>query len=311
MVALLAVVVCSTVIVPLGDSITQGIAPNHSYRKYLWDLLQRNDKDARFGGSKWGSCTKGKPNEQQTTPEFDQNHEGHCAVDAEGLLQRVKEVPPDDLIKVNSTFVFVAQIIRTTFSSQTAYLNYRIRSCVKETKRVRLVSFPKFSTKTHTFDTTHPNKLGARYIAERWFDAIYPVTPTRKTKPKSSLPNTNAITKPPPNTSTGTKPPALRVSLPDTTTTTKPPLPDTATITKPPADASASTKPPPSETSTDAKPPLPASLPAASTITKPPLPDVGTATKPSISDATKPPLPASQPDASVITHHPPIDTSTD
>eukprot|EP01060_Flectonema_neradi_P012297 TRINITY_DN19164_c0_g1_i1.p1 TRINITY_DN19164_c0_g1~~TRINITY_DN19164_c0_g1_i1.p1 ORF type:complete len:353 (+),score=12.07 TRINITY_DN19164_c0_g1_i1:66-1124(+) len=236
--ALWAVFVYSTVIIPLGDSITQGIAPYDSYRKYLWEMLLRDKKDARFGGSKWGSCALGKPWQQEITPGYDQNHEGHCAIDTGSLLRRLTTTPPEELIKVNSTHgtiaksisaqdvgvvllhigsndvfdivrkkkklhaldkivdqmnmliahllvvypnstIFVAQIIRTTFPRQTEYFNNRIQTHVNETTRVRLVSFPNFTTEAHTFDTTHPNNLGARYIAERWFDAISSLIPTR------------------------------------------------------------------------------------------------------------------------------------
>ena len=232
----LLVAVCGTVIIPLGDSITQGISPYNSYRKYLWEMLQDNSKEARFGGSKWGACALGKPWKQEVTPDFDQNHEGHCSIDTSSLLRHVKRTPKEEMVKINSTFghetvtindvgiillhtgsndifdvvrkkkklqslnrvvdqinllvdhllstfpnstIFVAQILKTTYPDQTEYLNNRIKTHVNETSRVRQVTFPDFTTERHTFDTTHPNNLGARYIAERWYDVIYPLVPTR------------------------------------------------------------------------------------------------------------------------------------
>ena len=250
----LLVAVCGTVIIPLGDSITQGISPYNSYRKYLWEMLQDNSKEARFGGSKWGACALGKPWKQEVTPDFDQNHEGHCAIDTSSLLRHVTRTPKEEMIKINSTFghetvtindvgiillhtgsndifdvirkkkklqslnrvvdqinllvdhllsafpkstIFVAQILKTTYPDQTEYLNNRIKTRVNETSRVRQVTFPDFTTERHTFDTTHPNNLGARYIAERWYDVIYPLVPTRVSQgstPMKSSQNQTVVT---------------------------------------------------------------------------------------------------------------------
>eukprot|EP00659_Diplonema_papillatum_P017546 gene17546-27006_t len=80
------------VILPIGDSLTQGMYPHGSYRRWLWQKLAREDvRPVRFAGSQRASCVQDRPWEDHDPAPYvvDTNHEGHCGWDTEKLLEEV------------------------------------------------------------------------------------------------------------------------------------------------------------------------------------------------------------------------------
>ncbi|CUG69418.1 membrane-associated protein, putative [Bodo saltans] len=103
----------SLCILPLGDSLTQGVGAHGSYRSHLFDLLQsrhanlnshhhrnsiignnnnrieRSKLGVTFIGSSNRTCTPKKPLERFPHDTFDQPHEGHCSWNSRQLSEYV------------------------------------------------------------------------------------------------------------------------------------------------------------------------------------------------------------------------------
>ncbi len=71
------------IILPLGDSVTQGDTTYNSYRRPLWQLLQNGGYSVDFVGSLVNNAGGPPPN-----PDFDTDHEGHARWRADQLVDR-------------------------------------------------------------------------------------------------------------------------------------------------------------------------------------------------------------------------------
>eukprot|EP01059_Diplonema_ambulator_P034387 TRINITY_DN7668_c0_g1_i1.p1 TRINITY_DN7668_c0_g1~~TRINITY_DN7668_c0_g1_i1.p1 ORF type:complete len:307 (+),score=10.88 TRINITY_DN7668_c0_g1_i1:403-1323(+) len=200
------------VVLPLGDSITQGISPYSSYRRWLEKM------GVVFVGSRRRACSRGNPYEE-VSDGWKGAHEGHCNWDSKklseetpGIMANLSGVGVADAVLLhigsNDVFnairrkkgakemtktvsninnitktirrtwpnvtIFTAQIVETTYPLHTAHLNKLISSFVasENSSFVKEISFPAFKVPTHTYDTTHPNEIGEQYMAKIWFSAI-------------------------------------------------------------------------------------------------------------------------------------------
>ena len=82
-------------VLPLGDSLTQGVGSHGSYRQPLHDMMTEylsnfTDGHGRryffsYTGSNERTCTPKKPNEQFPDDVFTEKHEGHCGFNARSL----------------------------------------------------------------------------------------------------------------------------------------------------------------------------------------------------------------------------------
>ena len=196
-------------IMPLGDSITQGVSREACYRYYLDSLLHRASYPFDFVGtlSHWGAG-------------FDADHEGHWGWEADRILPEVggwarltkpdivlmhlgtndilHENPQTDMVVVNRTIKELGQIIdtlRSVNNSITIFLarlipdnvawdrpfldslNRRIPTlaAIKSTTTSPVIVVDQntgFNYATDLADTYHPNAPGAKKMAAKWFAAL-------------------------------------------------------------------------------------------------------------------------------------------
>lgn len=194
-------------IMPLGDSITESISGQSSYRAWLWSQLVASGHCVDFVGTRRG-VLGGTPRQDG----FDQDHEGHTGAFADFLLSSIDawlhDAQPDvvllhtgtnDLLLqrqdpgavaaeidaiVDAVFVrrpgaavVVAQVIPSNFLIDTESLNKEIARHVAHRRaagqRVLTVDLTEgFDTARHLRDPIHPNDAGERLMAERWFAAL-------------------------------------------------------------------------------------------------------------------------------------------
>lgn len=206
-------------IMPLGDSITQGHVRFASYRRPLWQLLKQAGYRVDFVGSQQRH-RGGGPN----TDDFDPDHEGHWGwamdrvlpelpgwlaaarpdivllhlgtndalrghPDEESvkewfdILRLIQAANPDVLVLAARLIPALGQensIERMNRSFEIAWANQPIPGL-----DLRWVDqFTGFDPKTDTWDGIHPNHLGDRKLAERWFAALREVLPPPSADPR-------------------------------------------------------------------------------------------------------------------------------
>lgn len=189
-------------IMPLGDSITEGLQVSGGYRPLLWSLAQAAGVPIDFVGSRQG----GPP----SLP--DRDHEGHGGEPIEGISRGVeswlKTYKPDIVllhIGTNNIWrldelplqapkrlsflidqitaaaptaqVYVAGIIPSgLYETQVEQLNRAVpaivASKVSQGKNVRFVDQHKGFTQRDLIDGIHPTTSGYLKLAEKWWAAM-------------------------------------------------------------------------------------------------------------------------------------------
>ncbi len=192
-------------IMPLGDSITEGITGNASYRYYLWQRLQAAGHQVDFVGSMSG-VYGGPP----LFSDFDQDHEGHWGWRVDEILAHIgtwaHAVQPDvvlihlghndlwDSQSISSTIdelgqlidalrsvnphvqVLLAQVIPSTeaalvgLSSVNAQIPALVAVKTTSSSAVLVVDqYSSFDAVVETWDGVHPNAEGEQHMADTWF----------------------------------------------------------------------------------------------------------------------------------------------
>jgi lysophospholipase L1-like esterase len=199
-------------IMPLGDSITQSLTPQNSYRYYLWHLLLSQNYLVDFVGSRNG-VGGGPP----ANPDFDMDHEGHAGWRADEILRAIQvwamDVTPDivllhigtndlcqgqsvastvidigDIVDVLRTVnprihILLAQLIPMAGDCGIAMLNAKLPALVADKDRAEspltlVDQYTGFDPSTMTVDGSHPNAIGDSHMADRWFEKLAPVLDT-------------------------------------------------------------------------------------------------------------------------------------
>ena len=195
----------ATRIMPLGDSITEGLDGNATYRYWLWHQLNNAGYDVDFVGS-----NRGVWNGTPRFPDFDQDHQGHVGIRADMLVQHIDgwmahsrpdivllHIGTNDLFQgqsVSSTVedieriitrlqknnpnvtILLAQIIPSlvwhleAFNGQLPALAARMTTATSSVIIVDQVSG--FSPHQDLYDGLHPDESGERKMAGRWMQAI-------------------------------------------------------------------------------------------------------------------------------------------
>ena len=196
-------------IMPLGDSITQGIhidSKNTSYRRELYKILKCNDFEIDFVGSmKNGSIS-----------DFDKDHEGHGGWHANQIQDSIYNwliknpadiillhIGTNDLNKEESPTIIIQEIDQILsevdryeekrnvpvkvvlatlinhllYIEQTQELNNYITELVKNRQinndLIILADMNKYLKSTNYYlDNVHPNELGYKKMAEVWLEKI-------------------------------------------------------------------------------------------------------------------------------------------
>lgn len=208
----------TTKIMPLGDSLTQGVLNQSSYRPFLYQSLQRSGCNVDMVGSLFGS-TKGDP------AGVDSNHEGHSEIRTDEIANRVtswaQAAQPDvvllfagtndrfrfyadfqtvdnlveivrNLRSVNpNVVVLVGDIIplRPSDSSATwqqggvertnPWLPDMVQALSTNRSPVDLVPmYDNLSIGAHFVDGIHLNARGDAVVAQRWATALRPHLPS-------------------------------------------------------------------------------------------------------------------------------------
>lgn len=215
----------ATRIMPLGDSITEGLNGYNSYRYWLWNALRANNYDVDFVGSRHGIINGGSPGRT----DFDQDHEGHSGWRAEEIaanaaawmtaaqpdvvllhigtndLWQGQDVAStvtdigsivDTLRSVNpNVTILLAQIIPTTmwFSNLIVQLNSQIPGLAaqKSTSQSPVIvvdQWTGYNAATETTDGAHPTEAGELKVANKWFGALQSVLRVSTAPPPVSMP---------------------------------------------------------------------------------------------------------------------------
>ncbi len=208
----------TTRILPLGDSLTQGVLNQASYRPFLYQALQRRNCNVDMVGSLFGS-TSGDPQG------VDSNHEGHSEIRTDEIANRVvgwaSAAQPDvvllfagtndrfrfyadfqtvdnlvqivrNLRSVNpNVVVLVADIIplRPTNPNATwqrggvertnPWLPDMVQALSTGRSPVDLVPlYDSLSIGAHFVDGIHLNRRGDNVVAQRWESALLPHIPS-------------------------------------------------------------------------------------------------------------------------------------
>lgn len=194
-------------VMAVGDSITEGVALDGTYRPYLWRALRDRGRRVDFVGDRHGIHNDGARRHG-----FDGDHQswsgwradqvgatlaaaaarhrpdivlihlgtndinqrrsvGRAASAIEGAIRATQVGTPDATI-------LVAQLIgRTGYQRQTDALNKAIARVVATSSTPRSLvvlvdHHDGFDPARHTRDGTHPNGAGSRLMAQRWLTAV-------------------------------------------------------------------------------------------------------------------------------------------
>lgn len=195
-------------IMPLGDSITEGIDGHPSYRRALWHSLQQGGYNVDFVGN--------TNNLNSELNDFDLDHEGHSGWEAgeidRDLNQWLTTINPDivmlhvgtnDLtngqddastlqeissiinklrVKNSSVVILLAKIIpmrhydTATFNSQ---IDQFVADRNSEQSPIVVVDqYTGYDAELDSFDNYHPNASGEEKIARKWMTALQSFLPT-------------------------------------------------------------------------------------------------------------------------------------
>src|SRR5262249_37297301 len=200
-------------IMPLGDSITEGLSGHDTYRYQLWTELHQAGYNVDFVGAKHGNQAGNPP-----TPEFDQDHMGYSGWRADEFVGRLGtdfagpydpdivllHVGTNDLIQgqsVSSTIsdiagiiddlrlanpnvtILLAQIIPNVDTNGTTELfNAQILQLAQQknnnnSRVIAVDQYSGFDENNDLYDGIHPNGSGELKMANRWFSALQGVLP--------------------------------------------------------------------------------------------------------------------------------------
>lgn len=189
-------------VMPLGDSITDGVFYPGGYRTYLYNMLQQNGYKVDFVGS----MVTGNA-------EFsDWNHEGHIGwevsqlgassggwvatyqpdiilihvgtndldhgASAEVITGRLSTMLANIFATKPDTYVIVSTIIHTTRGDQSAWANYNgaVPGLVSiyrgQGRRIAYVDMSQTITDADLFDGLHPNANGYIKMAAQWYPTV-------------------------------------------------------------------------------------------------------------------------------------------
>ncbi|CAA9266761.1 MAG: hypothetical protein AVDCRST_MAG50-3188, partial [uncultured Acidimicrobiales bacterium] len=212
-------------IMPLGDSITEGQGGRATYRYWLWKDLERAGQATDFVGSMTG-VYEGSP----AYSDFDQHHEGHWGGRADEVLAQVGgwtsaakpqivllHIGTNDVLHlqtVESTVqeissiidtirgsnptvhIALAKIIPSNFhTAETQQLNAQLGSLAaqKNTASSRVLSVDQwtgFDSRTDTYDGIHPNEAGEKKMAAKWSAAVSTLVQSTPPPPTDTTPPT-------------------------------------------------------------------------------------------------------------------------
>lgn len=194
-------------ILGLGDSITEGGEDFFSYLYPLWEELYSKGYLIDFIGPKQQKCRIGKLSHagySGKTAEFLETkidsiyreypadivliHSGHNHFAEENpvaglietyksIIKKIKNINPE-------VTIMIAQVINSGKLPKYSYipqLNGEIASMVKDLNDPKIIlvdQCSRFDWKKHTIeDRVHPNRQGARLMADVWFDALTKILP--------------------------------------------------------------------------------------------------------------------------------------
>ncbi len=197
----------ATKIMPMGDSITEGLDGHATYRYWLWHELKRSSRDVDFVGTLRG-VFDGTPR----FPDFDEDHQGRVGFRADTVLSFIDgfmsaNQPDIVLLHIGSNDLFQNQSVDSTINEvgriidrlrvanpQMVILlaklipsiralqaipqfNQRIPelAAAKTTRGSPVIvvdQYSGFSIETDTIDGVHPTESGERKLAARWMSAL-------------------------------------------------------------------------------------------------------------------------------------------
>lgn len=194
-------------IMPLGDSITQGVTNQNSYRRLLWfDLLNAGYNVDFVGSIRWTTEGITPP-----TPDFDLDNEGYGGWTSQQILDNIdgiatnnrpdivllhigtndlniNKTPQSIIDNINRTIqklrqsnpnvkVLLAQIIPDGNPDRSPQLNSLIPTLASQISTsqspvIVVDQYSDFNGSSDTLDTYHPNNTGELKMATRWFNAL-------------------------------------------------------------------------------------------------------------------------------------------
>lgn len=196
-----------TKILPLGDSITQGGNARPSYRRELWLMLKQNGFNVDFVGSQTGFESTSPPEDQL---DFDLDHEGHWGWETNEIADALPawlesytvdialvhlgtndfdrgESVSDTLNDLSAVLtllrqsnpditILLAEIIPMRFKStrkfNKALKAWASNASTESSKLIIVNQYSGYYSLLYSYDKYHPNSLGEKRIAKRWFDAL-------------------------------------------------------------------------------------------------------------------------------------------
>ena len=194
-------------IMPLGDSITEAYRGKASYRYWLWKRLQETPFRVDFVGSRKENY-QGPP--QYT--DFDVDHEGHwgwridqvlprldawlaaadpdvvlCHLGTNDLREPISQIMEElglliDKIRAErpDRILFLAQLIPVGTFPKVALVNQEIAKLAAakdsaESPVILVDHYNGYDGVVYNYDGVHPNEIGEKHMAARWFEAMEPV----------------------------------------------------------------------------------------------------------------------------------------
>lgn len=199
-------------IMPLGDSVTSGLDGSASYRYWLWQRLQAKGVNVDFVGTLWGVGPDGGSG---IYPGFDQDHEGHFGATTDDILNGVggwaaqtqpqvvllliggndfqNGADPDQVLtntgaiidtlrSVNPNVVVLWAMLPRAPDQQAQDRAYNrgvlrlARAWSTPQSPIRVVNlWSGFNPAKDTLDGQHPNALGEKLLAARFYAALRPM----------------------------------------------------------------------------------------------------------------------------------------
>jgi len=196
-------------ILPLGDSITHGGNESPSYRRALWFKLKEQGYDVDFVGSQRTFHGRQPPNKRL---DFDLDHEGHWGWETNQIVEALPvwlntytadialvhlgtndfdrgespQVTMEELSTVVSLLrqknptisILMAQLIpmrgKNTTEFNAALSEWAGAQSTELSKLILVDMHSGYYPRIFNYDKYHPNFIGEKRLANRWFDAMKP-----------------------------------------------------------------------------------------------------------------------------------------
>jgi acyl-CoA thioesterase I len=199
-------------IMPLGDSVTSGLDGSASYRYWLWKQLQAKGFNVDFVGTLWGVGADGASG---IYPDFDQDHEGHFGATTDDILNGIGDwaaqtqpqvvllliggndfqngAAPQQVLDNTGAIINTLRSVNPNVAVLWAMLpqapdqrapdqaynrgvSRLARAWSTPHSPIRAVDlWSGFSPAKDTLDGQHPNALGERMLAARFYAALGPI----------------------------------------------------------------------------------------------------------------------------------------